>query len=264
MTTQPIGVFDSGIGGLSVLKEIQRLLPHENVVYYADQANVPYGEKTLMQVRHLVEQVVRYLLDQHKVKVVVVACNTASAAALHYIRETFPRVPFVGMEPAIKPAAQHTQTGHIGVLATRATFQGELFASLLDRFAQNINVHPLACPDFVMLAERGGPYSAADQALVTQQLESLLANGIDQLVLGCTHFPFLTPLIQAAVGPDVTVVDPSEAVARQVRRVLQEAHHLNPPSVHGQTLYLSSGDRQRFVQQVQTLLTIENPHIGTI
>lgn len=262
--TQPIGVFDSGIGGLSVLREIQRLLPHEDVVYYADQANVPYGEKTLMQVRHLVEQVVRYLLDQHKVKVVVVACNTASAAALHYLRQTFPDMAFVGMEPAIKPAAQHTQTGHIGVLATRATFQGELFASLLDRFAKDSEVHPLACPDFVMLAERGGPYTQDDQRLVREQLEPLLAAGIDQLVLGCTHFPFLTSLIQEAVGPAVTIVDPSEAVARQVRRVLQTAHQLNPPSVNGQTLYLSSGDRLRFTQQVQTLLAIEQPTIGSL
>ncbi|MCB9436572.1 MAG: glutamate racemase [Anaerolineales bacterium] len=261
---QPIGVFDSGIGGLSVLREIHRLLPHEDVVYYADQANVPYGEKTLMQVRQLVEQVVRYLLDQYKVKMVVVACNTASAAALHYLRETFPDMAFVGMEPAIKPAAQYTQTGHIGVLATRATFQGELFASLLDRFAKDTEVHPLACPDFVMLAERGGPYTQDDQRLVHNQLAPLLAAGIDQLVLGCTHFPFLTSLIQEAVGPDVTIVDPSEAVARQVWRVLEAAHQLNPSTVKGQTRYLSSGDRQHFAQQVQTLLGIEQLQVGSL
>lgn len=262
--TQPIGVFDSGIGGLSVLREIQRLLPHEDVVYYADQANVPYGEKTLLQVRHLVEQVVRYLLDEHRVKVVVVACNTASAAALHHLRETFPHMTFVGMEPAIKPAAQHTQTGRIGVLATRATFQGELFASLLDRFAHDIEVYPLACPDFVMLAERGGPYTTADVQLVTEQLEPLLAAGIDQLVLGCTHFPFLTPLISQVVGSSIAIVDPSEAVARQVRRVLQAAQNLNPPTTHGHTLYLSSGDIEHFTRQIQTLLAIENPSIGSL
>jgi glutamate racemase len=135
MSMRAIGVFDSGIGGLSILREIRRLLPHEDVLYFADQAHVPYGRRSMQQIRAFSEGITRFLLEQ-RVKLIVIACNTASAAALHHLRATFPDTPFVGMEPAVKPAAERTITGRIGVLATSATFQGELYASLLERFAE--------------------------------------------------------------------------------------------------------------------------------
>ncbi len=258
----PIGVLDSGFGGLSILHELQKLLPHEDFIFFADQGHVPYGEKSLAQVQAYVEGITRFFLsaDEHltlsPVKLIVIACNTASAAALHHSREMFPFIQFVGMEPAVKPAAQHTQTGHIGVLATRATFQGELYASLIDRFARNIEVHTRACPDFVMLVERGGPYDDSDYRLVRQQLTPLVEANIDQIVLGCTHFPFLTPLIQAAVGPSVQIVDPSPAVANQTHRVLHTAHALTTRTNTGNTIYITSGDPTPFRQQVQTLMNV--------
>ena len=152
----------------------------------------------------------------------MIACNTASAAALHGLRREFPEVPFVGMEPAVKPAAEHTRTGHVGVIATAATFQGELFASLLDRYAGHVAVHTQICPALVPLVESGELDSPRARRAVQAYLAPLLAAGIDQLVLGCTHYPFLRPLIEDVAGPGVTVIDPAPAVARQTGRVLSQ------------------------------------------
>ncbi|MBN1563788.1 MAG: glutamate racemase, partial [Anaerolineae bacterium] len=212
---RPIGLMDSGVGGLSILRELRAQLPAENVIYVADQAHVPYGPRSIEQVRAFTFGVVRFLLDQGA-KLIVIACNTASAAALYALRESFPAVPFVGMEPAVKPAACDTQSGVIGVIATAATFQGELYASVVGRFAQDVRVETAACPEFVTLAEAGDTDSAAARDAIRRRLSSLLVAGIDQLVLGCTHFPFLADAIRAEIGPGVTLVDPSPAVARQV------------------------------------------------
>lgn len=255
----PIGVMDSGVGGLSILRELHRQLPGEDYLFIADQYHVPYGEKSLAQVRGYVEGITRFLLDQG-VKLIVIACNTASAAALHPIRAAYPEIKFVGMEPAIKPAAEHTRTGKIGVIATAATFQGKLYASLLDRFAKGLDVHTRACPEFVELVERGGPYTQADVELVGAALESLLEADIDQLVLGCTHFPFLIPLIQQNLnGRAVTIIDPSAAVARQVGRVLRAADALNPQVGLGTTVYASTGDNLR--PHVTTLMNVSDPDV---
>ncbi len=236
---------DSGVGGLSILRELHQQLPGEDYLFIADQFHVPYGEKSLHQVRDYVEGITLFLL-QEGVKLIVIACNTASAAALHSIRAAYPQIKFVGMEPAIKPAAQHTTTGKIGVIATAATFQGELYASLLDRFAKNLDVHTRACPEFVELVERGGPYTDDDVQIVRSALQTLLEADIDQLVLGCTHFPFLIPLIQQSLnGRAVTIIDPSAAVARQTGRVLRAADALNTSSVPGSTIYASTGDNLR-------------------
>ncbi|MFP4324333.1 MAG: glutamate racemase [Anaerolineales bacterium] len=216
-----IGVLDSGIGGLAILREIHAHLPGEDLLYIADQAHLPYGPRPLEEVQDYTEGITRYLLAQGA-KLIVIACNTASAAALHPLRATFPTTPFVGLEPAIRPAAQATGNGVIGVIATAATFQGKLYASLIERFAQGTTVIARACPEFVLLAERGAPWSAADYALVADTLAGIRHAGADHLVLGCTHFSFLTPLLQAALGPAVTIVDPAPAIARRVGAVLTE------------------------------------------
>lgn len=215
-----IGVFDSGVGGLSVTREILAQLPGHPVVYLADQARAPYGQRGLEEIRILSGRNAAFLIGQGA-DVVVLACNTASAAALRWLRRRFPDRSFVGMEPALKPAAERTRSGRVGVLATTATFQGELFASLMDRFAGGVSVHCAACPDLVPLVEAGDLGSERARAALRAHLAPLLAAGVDQLVLGCTHYPFLRPLLAEVAGPGVDIIDPAPAVARQVRRLLE-------------------------------------------
>lgn len=245
-----IGVLDSGIGGLSVLKAIAAQIPSQDVLYVADQAHLPYGPRPLADVQNLT-QAIAHTLIQKGADVVVIACNTASAAALHHLRRVFPATPFVGMEPAIRPAARDTQSGVIGVIATEATFQGQLYASLLDRFAAGVTVVKRACPEFVLMAERGAPWTDDDYAEARRILADFRAAGADQLVLGCTHFAFLKDPIGAALGEAVTIVDPAPAIARQTERVIND---LNLPPENGTITLLTSGDPQRFAEQVRALM----------
>jgi glutamate racemase len=216
----PIGVFDSGVGGLSVLKAIRQLLPQQSVVFLADQVHVPYGLRPLEEVRSYAESITRFLLARES-RLIVVACNTASAAALHHLRKVFPQVPFVGMEPAVKPAAEHTHSGVVGVLATPATFQGALYASVIERFAQGVTVLQHTCPGLVPQIEAGRLDDPETRRILEDALIPMLAQGIDTIVLGCTHYPFVIPLIQKIAGPGVRVIDPAPAVARQVQRLLE-------------------------------------------
>lgn len=238
----PVGVFDSGVGGLSVVREILAQLPAHPIVYLADQAHAPYGQRELREIRQLSEGITRFLLAQGA-QAVVIACNTASAAALHWLRGQFPAVPFVGMEPAVKPAAARTRTGHVGVIATAATFQGELFASLVDRFANDIAVHTQVCTDLVPLVEAGELASDRTRAAVRGYLAPLLAAGIDELVLGCTHYPFLRQVIAEVVGPGVEIIDPASAVARQTGRILAQRTDRAPTAGVGR---VTSRERHRF------------------
>ncbi len=233
-----IGVFDSGLGGLSVLREIRRRMPTANLTYLADSAWVPYGARSedVIRVRSLALS--RYLV-YHGHDMIVVACNTATAAAVPLLRETF-RVPIVGMEPAVKPATAATRSGVVGVLATVGTLQSARFAALLDQFGGDIQVLTRACPGLVEQVEAGELDSPLTRALVTQFVAPLVKGGADTLVLGCTHFPFLRPLIEATAGPDVRVIDTGEAVARRVREVAQAAGLQAGES--GATDFLTSGD----------------------
>lgn len=250
---RPIGVLDSGVGGLSILREMRAQLPAEDLIYVADQAHVPYGPRTIDEVRAFTVAITRALIERGA-KLIVVACNTASAAALWPLREMFPDMPFVGMEPAVKPAARDTRTGVIGVIATEATFQGELFASVVGRFAQGVQVETRACPDFVRLAEAGETDGPAAREAIRRCLSPLVAAGIDQLVLGCTHFPFLRVAIQDEIGLGVTIVDPSPAVARQAGRVLDERGLRTPRSAPGRVTYLTTGDPAAFRAVLGVLL----------
>lgn len=249
----PIGVFDSGVGGLSVLKEIHNLLPAVPVIYLADQAHVPYGPRPLEQVRQFSSGITRYLLSQGA-HLIVVACNAASAAALQYLRENFPEVPFVGMEPAVKPAAETTHSGVVGVLATPATFQGALYASVVERFAQGVKVMQDTCPGLVAQIEAGDLDSAETDAILRKALEPMLENGIDTVVLGCTHYPFVIPQIQRIVGPGVRVIDPAPAVARQVGRLLGEHGWLPTNTQVAETIYSTTGPSSGLVEALQRLI----------
>jgi glutamate racemase len=250
IASQPIGVFDSGVGGLAVLLEIQALLPDEDLIYIADQEWAPYGARTLDEVRDRSVAIAAELIGRGA-KVVVVACNSASAAALHYLRGVFPETPFVGMEPALKPAAENTLKGAVGVLATATTFQGELYASVLDRHANGVEVHEVAAPRLAMLVEDGLLEEAESD--LKELLAPMLAAGIDALVLGCTHYSFLQDQIRAVVGPDVRLVDPAPAVALQVRRVLEKGDHVNRSVGGGGAAYFTSGDPGRLEKQAREL-----------
>ena len=248
-TYSPIGIFDSGVGGLSVLRAIRSQMPEESVIYFGDQGHIPYGPRPMEQIRDFSEAITRFLLGQGA-RVIVVACNTASAAALKYLREIFPDVPFVGMEPAVKPAAEHTQTGKVGVLATPATFQGELYASVVERFANGVELFQHTCPGLVQEIEQGNLNGNETRQILQEALQPMLEKNIDTVVLGCTHYPFVIPLIQEIVGENVRVIDPAPAVARQVRRVL-EANGLKSGSDRpvGMKLF-TSGD----VEELNSLL----------
>ncbi len=259
---KPIGVFDSGIGGLTVVSAIRQLMPDEPLLYLADQAHVPYGSRSLEEVRHFSRSITQYLLDQGA-RLIVVACNTASAAALKYLRQVFTDIPFVGMEPAVKPAAEHTQSGVVGVLATPATFQGELYASVVERFGQGVKLLQHTCPGLVQQIESGALESKETQRILEGALQPMLDQGIDTIVLGCTHYPFVIPLIQKIAGPRVRVIDPAPAVARQVQRLLVASNllELYSPLQRGalgrprHMLHLfTTGDPARLAQRVSSLL----------
>lgn len=256
----PIGIFDSGVGGLSVLRAIRQQLPEENLIYFADQAHVPYGSRSLAEVRRFAHGIAQFLLDQGA-KLIVVACNTASAAALHELRQTYPHIPFVGMEPAVKPAAEQTQSGVVGVLATPATFQGALYASVIERFAQHVTVLQDTCPGLVAQIENGLLEDKHTYHILEKALQPMLQQGADTIVLGCTHYPFVIPVIQKIVGAGVRVIDPAPAVARQARRVLAGSGLLRftggSSSEKGELEFYTSGEPRALQNLLQQLLEIE-------
>jgi len=250
----PIGIFDSGVGGLSVLKEIRALLPGADLLFFADQAHVPYGPRQLVEVRGFAESITRFLLEQG-VEIVVVACNTASAAALTHLRENFPStVKFVGMEPAVKPAAETTHSKIVGVLATPATFQGRLFASVVERFAKDVTVLEQTCPGLVERIEAGELEGEGLRSLLAGFIRPLVENGADTLVLGCTHYPLVLPLIEQIAGPQVRVINPAPAVARQTARLWSAASRDISAARSGELQVITTGDGKRLEAMLPRLL----------
>jgi glutamate racemase len=235
----PIGVFDSGVGGLSVLREIRRELPHEDLLYVADSGHAPYGNKPQEQIEGRALAVTGFLLAEGA-KAVVVACNTATAAAAQTLRSRF-AVPIVAMEPAVKPAVAHTRSGVVGVLATSQTVASHRFVQLLGRFNAGAEVLVQPCPGLVEQVEAGNLDDEVTRSLLADYLKPLLEQGADTLVLGCTHYPILTPLICDLAGPGVTVMSSGAAVARQVRRRLEEAGLLAEEPRRGTERFWSSG-----------------------
>jgi len=258
LARRPIAVIDSGVGGLSVWREIAALLPSESTIYLADQAHLPYGPRPIEEIRGYVIAIAAALLGL-QAKLIVVACNTASGAALTTLRETFPDVPFVGMEPAVKPAVERTRSGVVGVLATPTTFQGDLFRRLADRFGEDVAIHTQTCPGLVEAVEAGAAHSVQTESLLRGCLTPLLERGVDQLVLGCTHYPFASDLISKVAGPAVDIIDPAPAVARQVQRVLTRMGMLTPehdPTTH---TFVTSGSPSLFTDQLHSLTGLDVP-----
>lgn len=244
MSAAPIGVFDSGVGGISVLREVRRLLRAEDAVYYADSGHCPYGGKPREEILARATTITEFLLARGA-KLIVVACNTATIAAVEHLRATYP-LPFVGMEPAVKPAAAMTRSGVVGVLATGAALAGEKFHRLVAQHAGGVRVITQPCPGLVEQVEAGDLDGPRTQELIRQYTVPLIAAGADVLVLGCTHYPFLRAPIQAVVGPGVALVDTGEAVARQTRRLLERDGLLNPGRGVGAIEWHTSGDPAQF------------------
>lgn len=216
-----IGIFDSGSGGLSVLREIRKLLPEQAYSYYADNAFCPYGEKTSAFIQERARVITDYLLGRGA-QVIVVACNTATAAAISVLRSEYPHLRFIGMEPAVKPAALNTRTGVIGVLATAGTLKGSKYLTTKGIYEDNVRIVEQVGQGFVELVERGVLDGPEAEKTVRRSLQPLLDMNADRIVLGCTHYPFLRPVIERIAGPAVEIIDPAPAVARHLVQVMRE------------------------------------------
>ncbi len=251
--SQPIALYDSGVGGLSVLRAAQTALPHERLLYFGDQANVPYGSRSLEELRAIAEASARFLLSQGA-KLIVIACNTASAAALKHLRAVFPDLPFVGMEPAVKPAAEQSHTRKVGVLATPSTFHGELYASVVERFAKDVEIFQSTCPGLVKQIEKARLNTPKTRRILEEAVLPMLDAGADTLVMGCTHYPFVIPLIEKIAAGRARVIDPSPAVARQTARVLAERSLLNPSPEPGSLRFITSSEPAAFEYALSRLL----------
>lgn len=252
----PIGVFDSGVGGLTVLREMQRILPAEDFVYIGDTIHAPYGNRSQAEITRLSLGLTRYLLHQKQVRGVVVACNTATAASAEILRQTFPGTPIVAMEPAVKPAARATRTGKVGILATVGTLSSARFAALLDRFGgDGVQFLTQPCPGLVEAIEAGQADAPETRLLLVGYIAPLLAQNVDTLVLGCTHYPLLRPLIAEIAGPNVVLIDTGEAVARRVKEVLGGSESTTNEGVgaNGLELY-TTGDVPAFARAAGAIL----------
>lgn len=248
MSNKPIGIFDSGVGGTSIWKEIHALLPYESTLYLADSKNAPYGPKGRDRIIELSVKNSDLLLKNH-CKLVVVACNTATTNAIDYLRASY-NVPFIGIEPAIKPAALQTKTGAIGILATKGTLSSSLFHNTSNLFAQGINVIEQEGEGIVELIENGQLYSEAMKDLLKQYLQPMLDAHIDHLVLGCTHYAYLMPLLRELLPKEVKIIDSGEAVAKQTKAILAQHELLHVSKSHSKNQFFTNGNPEI----MQTLL----------
>ncbi len=247
----PIGAFDSGLGGLTVIRALRDRLPGEKIVYVGDTAHVPYGGRPAREIQDFSVAITRYLVEVHGVKAVVVPCNTATSAAVPLLRELFPHIPIIGTEPGIKPAARATKSGVVGVLATVGTLAGERMARLVSTFAEGVTVLKQPCPRWVELVEAGKFDTEETTDAVRECVEPLLTRGADVLVLGCTHFPALAPVIRAVAGDGITIIDTTDAV---VRRATEVVRLTEPESTGGLTLYVTGDDSGLFAAGARHLL----------
>ena len=246
-----IGIFDSGLGGLSVWKEVSKLLPPTRLVYFADQGRCPYGPQPPQKIREYAHQITDFLIRQG-CELIVLACNTATAAAIASLRNTY-QIPFVGMEPALKPAALQTQSGQIAILATAGTFNGDHFRRTQAAYGQGVHIHLIVEEQLVEIVENDQIDSPASQALLKSILIPALEMGADQIVLGCTHYPFLIPQIEEVVENRAKIIDPSQAVAMQVKR-LWEKNQLNLEDENEIPVFFTSGNAKIFTKKLRKML----------
>ncbi len=251
-----VGIFDSGIGGLSVLREIHNMLPFQPLYFIADQAHVPYGKRQMSEIRGFSFSITDFLAAKGA-QVIVVACNTASAAALKVLRKKYPQLTFVGMEPAVKPATQKTHNSIVGVLATPATFQGKLYHTLVEKFARDVKILTHTCPGLVDAIESGEIATQNTRLILQRALLPMIEKGADTIVLGCTHFPFVVPMIKGIVGPDVTVIDPSPAIAKRVSFLLNKLNLIKRYSLKSEIVFSTTGKLESFKRIIHSLISID-------
>lgn len=234
----PVGVFDSGVGGISVLRELLKLMPNENYIYYGDSKNAPYGPKTLEEVRRLTIEHIDFLAEKG-VKAVVVACNTATSAAIHLLRERYPDMPVIGIEPALKPAVLYKANAKVLVMATPMTIREEKFQHLMEHYEDQAEIYPLSCPGLPEFVEAGNLDGADLEAFLREMLAPYMGK-VDAVVLGCTHYPFLRPMVQKIFGGNVAIFDGGAGTARELRRRMKEKDILNPSVEKGTVTLLNS------------------------
>ena len=253
--TNPIAVFDSGVGGISVLRELVKILPNEDFIYYGDSKNAPYGMKDKETVRQLTINAAEYLFAQGA-KGLVVACNTATSAAVRSLREIYPDIPIVGIEPALKPAATIKPNCRVLVMATPMTIREEKFQNLMKKYEDMAEIVPLPCPGLMDFVERGDLSSADFKSYLEELLFVHRIHPVDSVVLGCTHYPFAKDMIKEVLGPDVMVFDGGEGTAREMRRRLAEADLLNPREEKGAVDFQNSLEDEKKIQLCEWLLEI--------
>jgi glutamate racemase len=255
-SSAPIGMFDSGLGGLSVWKVLDSFLPEESFLYYGDSSYAPYGNRSNDQIRKRSYCITEKLLE-HGAKMIVVACNTATAAAIENLRKSFPEIPFVGMEPAIKPASLMTKTGNIGVLATQGTLNGNLFRKNQDKYGPYVTIHYREGAGLVELAENNMIKSEKARKLLTEYIRPMLQANVDQLVLGCTHYPLFIPLIREITDDNINIIDPADAIARRTKDLLISHRMMNTADGRTKPGFFTSGQPDTMMRMLQSI----DPHL---
>lgn len=251
--TRPIGVFDSGVGGLSILIELQKLSPHENFVFLADQKNVPYGEKTKPELVKLVFKIADFFIKTHNIKMLVVACNTATCNTNTELRKKY-KLPIVGTVPAVKPAARETKSKVIAVMSTPSTSKSKVLKDIIANFCEGIEVINIGCKSLENTVERGDIYGKQTYKLLQQYLSKISGTLADRLVLGCTHYPFLRDPIQKIVGKNVKLIDSGKAIAKHARVLLEENRLVNMHKNMGTVSYFTTGNALKFTKVASLLL----------
>ncbi len=262
MDNRPIGVFDSGVGGLSIWRAIRRLLPQESLAFFADSGHVPYGEKPTEELQDLTGRITRFLLSKDA-KLIVIACNTATVHAIAHLREAFPEVPFVGVVPVVKTLARQTRTGAIAVLSTPATSESPYLAALIREFASDKEVINIGCDGLENMVESGQIRTRATSALLERHLVPVKGSRADVVGLSCTHYPFLRARIKSILGPGVRLYDPSRPVARRTRQVLTERDALAQNPAPSYTFY-TTGDTSVFGDVASKLLRCPVRQVGYV
>jgi glutamate racemase len=260
MDKRPIGIFDSGVGGLSILKEVKKLLPSENFIFVADQGNVPYGGKTQKQLQSYADKIMAFLM-QKNVKAVIVACNTATVYAIDFLREKY-KIPIIGTVPVVKTIANITKTKKTAVFSTPATVKSPYLQKLITKFAPNVTVYKIGGTGLEELVETGDLENKKIDQILHQLLEPLLKKNVDAIALGCTHYPFLRDKIEEIVGKNVQVVDSGGAVARRTKEILQENKILS--NKRTEDFYYTTGSKQKFARAVKSLLKKSPRNINAI
>jgi glutamate racemase len=255
MNNQPIGIFDSGVGGLTVWKELVKSLPNESVIYYADSANCPYGPRDKETIINLVTTVVDFLISK-ECKVIIVACNTATAAAIDFLRSKYD-IPFIGMEPAVKPAAQNSKTKSIAVLATEGTFNGKLYTETSRKYAKDVVLNIKVGDKLVDIVENGMINAPSTERQLKTLIKPLIEKNIDHLVLGCTHYPFLIEVLEKVLPKNVKIIDPAPAIVKQANRILEQNNMLSEDEKTRKYSFYSSGNSEVLRNLLKNITDIE-------